>query len=135
MPESLDELKQQLSEAFHHDHSATSIALAERILQETPDDSMTLSMLGNSLAAVSRFSEAESALLAALEQFPENRRSIAMSNLGHVCHLRGDHENAIAWYRKTIDTNPRDASGYIYLGSTLALAGDLLEAEQSILGW
>lgn len=70
-------------------------------------------------------------LLKALEHSPDNRRNVAMSNLGHVFHLQGDHEKAIAWYRKAINANPQEASGYIDLGSTQARAGDLQEAEKS----
>jgi tetratricopeptide (TPR) repeat protein len=42
----------------------------------------------------------------------------------------GDFEQAAAWYRKTIETFPHDATGYVYLGCLLARQGRLLEAEE-----
>ena len=123
-------LEQPLKKAFNEDCVATTIVLARRVLADNPTDSLTLNRLGNVLSSVSRFTEAEIVLRDALEHSPENRKHVALANLGLLFELQGQYDTAANWFRKTIDRKPDDATGYIFLGATLARAGKLFEAEE-----
>ena len=59
----------------------------------------------------------------------ESKRYIVLAKMGHIFRFRGDYETAAEWYRKTIDSNPNDTTGYIFLGAALARQGKLDEAE------
>ena len=49
--------------------------------------------------------------------------------MGHLYRYRGDYHQAETWYQKAIDSDPTEATGYIYLGAALARQGKLREAE------
>jgi tetratricopeptide (TPR) repeat protein len=56
---------------------------------------------------------------------------IPFGKMGHLFLQSGDYDQAAEWYRKMIDVDPNDATGYIYLGAVLAQQGRLREAEET----
>jgi tetratricopeptide (TPR) repeat protein len=66
----------------------------------------------------------------ALRFFPEDRRLIPLSDMGHLEKQRGEFERAAGWYRQAIAADPRHTAGYIFLGAVLAQQGCLREAEE-----
>ena len=123
------QLQHALREAFAADHPATTIVLARRVLADNPNDAATWTRLGHALSEIANHDEAENALKTALLFGGDVRREIVYGTRGHLFKFRGDYETAANWYRKAIDSNPDNASGYIFLGAALARQGKLAEAE------
>jgi tetratricopeptide (TPR) repeat protein len=70
------------------------------------------------------------ALRKALAGYPLERRHFVQSQFGHLYWQKGDFRRAKDWFRKTIESAPSEASGYIYLGAVLAQEGRFAEAEK-----
>lgn len=110
---------------------ALTITLARAFLRRYPDFGPAWSTLGKALTEMALFDEAEEAMTRAIAFCPDERVDIPLAQMGHLFKFRGDHARAEEWYRKVIDASPDDASGFIYLGSVLALQGRLAEAEMT----
>lgn len=126
---SFDDLREALGDAFNADRPALTIMLARRILDMNPTHASTLTRLGHALMELANYEDAESAIALALQHCPEDRRHIVLAKMGHLYKLRGDYDTAAAWFQKVIDTDPDDATGYIFLGTVLARQGKLDDAE------
>jgi tetratricopeptide (TPR) repeat protein len=55
---------------------------------------------------------------------------MGICQMGHLHEQRGDHEQAMNWYRRMIEAVPEDTRGYVYLGAVLANLGRLCAAEE-----
>src|SRR5580693_5793005 len=121
---------ERLKEASDANLSALTILLARRYLADHPDEWPAWNWLGNSLTELALYDEAEQALTRVLELFPEDKRFIPMINLGRLHAARSDFERAADWFNKAIEAEPRNASGYIFMGVVFARQGRLREAEE-----
>jgi tetratricopeptide (TPR) repeat protein len=114
--------------------SALTILRARRYLDECPGegplDYFVWFWLGETLAELGRYGEAEEALTNALRLCPEGRERVPLCEMGHLNGRRGEYQRAADWFRKAIEAAPRHAGGYIHLGSVLSLQGRLREAEE-----
>ncbi len=85
--------------------------------------------MGRAFTDLSRFAEAEAALLRARELAVPKTMLFVYCDLGYMFRCKGDHALAEEWYRRAIDHSPDDTEGYIFLGGLLARSGRLAEAE------
>lgn len=114
--------------AFDSDQAATVTTLAPLWLEKNPDDVLVIHNYVEMLYQMTRYDEAQSLLLNAIERFEEARWTF-YSQLGSLFRYRGDLPSAEQWYQKAIDEKPDDAGGYIFKGAVQARQGKLHEAE------
>jgi len=84
-----------------------------------PKDAWSFVVLGNILAKENDWGGAERFLKQALEVKPED--GWAMNSLGAICTERQKYQDAIAWFEKSIHSNPKFANAYY--GRAHALVG------------
>jgi tetratricopeptide (TPR) repeat protein len=83
---------------------------------------------GVGLVELARYEDARKALRHAIRLCPADRLSIPYAQMGHLYKQRGNLRRAATWYRKATVASPTEADGYIFLGSVVALMGDLDQA-------
>ena len=110
---------------------ALELELCKRYIQDFPDDAFAWWRAGWVFAKFSRFVEAEHAFRRSLQITPKERHFHISAAMGRMFQDKGDDGPAEQWYRKSIEQNPKDAHGYIYLGALLARRGRLDEAERT----
>ena len=125
------DLRDDIRDAFEHDHAATTVALARRWLEDDPQDWQVWGWYGTMLYQMARYDEAVAALEKKIEHIPPQGLVYAYCRMGHLYRYRGDYPQAETWYQKAIDYDPTDATAYIYLGAALARQGKLREAESA----
>ena len=99
--------------------------LREAYLRIYPDHAPMWVSYGVGLVELARYEEALAALRHAIRLCPADRLSIPYTQMGHLYEQRGNLRRAALWFRKATVVSPTDADGYIFLGSVLALMGDL----------
>lgn len=123
-------LEEELEKADDKDHLVTFVIIANKLLENKPDDANMLIRLGSALSRMSRHKEAIEVLEKALGLLPYERMYLAYIKMGHVFKYQYNFKKACEWYQKIIDIRPFDTDGYIYLGSVLARQGNIKEAEK-----
>jgi protein O-GlcNAc transferase len=119
---------QRFSAGLFH---ALTIRYGRRFLADYPDLWPAWILVGDALAQLLRYEEAEQALVKALEQCPPEGRRIVLGKMGHLFKMAGDYDLAAEWYVRVIDADPADAGGHIFLGAVRAKQGRLREAEDA----
>jgi tetratricopeptide (TPR) repeat protein len=99
--------------------------LREAFLRIYPNHVPTWVSYGVGLVELARYEKARDVLRHAIRLCPADHLSIPYAQMGHLYKQRGNLRRAAMWYRKATGASPTDADGYIYLGSVLALMGDL----------
>lgn len=99
--------------------------LREAFLRIYPNDVPMWISYGVGLVELARYEEAREVLRHAIHLCPADHLSIPYAQMGHLYKQRGNLRRAAMWYRKATVASPTEADGYIYLGSVLALMGDL----------
>jgi len=116
-------------EANDKGHVATALVLLERYAGAKPDSKRANILRAEILVGMCRFDEAEVVLR--LVGTPER------ADLSHwlfkvhasLCMEQCRYAEAVAWYRKLADLDPSSTAPKILMGSALAKAGRLDEAE------
>ena len=111
----------------------TTVELANKLLEKDPDNIRVLLDLGHACYQLARYPEAEIAFEKALELCEPAKRDVIFGELGNLNRSRGDFSAAADWYQKQIETDPADATGYLFLGALLLRQGKLPEAKQILL--
>ena len=106
-----------------------TLSLARRYVVDYPRDGFGWLLLGISLCAVARYTEALSALRAASRLCPPTQVHLVRNNFGRLYQQKGNFRRAETWFRRAIQSSPLDATSYIYLGALLGLEGRLMESE------
>ena len=106
---------------------ATTIALAKKLLNSDPDNVRVLLYLGHANRHLACYDKAESAFHQAAERCDPDKRDVIFGELGILHQAKGDFAAATQWFEKQIETDPRDATGYFFLGSMQMKLG-LLDA-------
>ena len=99
--------------------------LREAYLRIYPDHWSMWVSYGVGLVELGRYEEARAVLRHAIRLCPANHLSIPYTEMGHLYRQRRNLRRAALWYRKATVALPTDADGYIFLGSVVALMGDL----------
>ena len=118
----------QIRSASNADFPATTATLVLAFICEEPNCGPAWMILGSSLVKMGRYNEALEALNKALEICPIDKKWLIYAEIGHLYKARGEYNTAKIWYKKVIEDNSYDATGYIYLTCTCAKAGYLEEA-------
>lgn len=124
----MDDIRKAIGYANENDLAATCVLLAERWLQDHPDDLLVTHDYADMLYKMARYDEALRVYHDALVKFERHRWGI-YNQLGHLYMYRGDFHQAEAWYRKAIEEHPDEAASFIFLGAVQARQGNLIEAE------
>ena len=126
-------LFRRVQAAYEAGAPALTVLRARQYLRNCPWepflDGLVWLHLGEILGELGRYAEARDALFEALRLFSDERKRFPLCELGHLSGRQGDFAEAANWFRKAIEAHPSHASGSIYLGSVLALQGDLAGAE------
>ncbi len=110
---------------------ALTVLYGRRYLVDDPEFWPAWIVVGNSLARLARYEDAEQAIAKAIAFYPPEKRRLPFGQMGHVIGERGDYDGAAEWYQKGIDADPEDAGSYIYLGGVRAKQGRFQEAEDA----
>ena len=117
MAKKLTPAEQAIVSASDAGHQATTVALAARILDLTPDNLRVLIDAGHACWHLARYEVGEKYLQQAIEICEPKKRDVIFGELGNLFRAKGDFDVAAQWYQQQIDTDPTDATGYLFLGS------------------
>ena len=115
----------RIRQAEERGQPTIAMQLREAFLRVYPNHVPTWVSYGVGLVELARYEEAREVLRHAIRLCPADRLSIPYAQMGHLYKQRGNLRRAALWYRKATVASPTEADGYIYLGSVLALMGDL----------
>jgi hypothetical protein len=124
----LSDVPEMIADASRNDFAATCVHLAERWLQDHPDDLWVIHKYAEMLYMLTRYDDAVRVYTDAIDEFEDHRWGI-YNALGHLYRYRGWFPEAEKWYRKATEEDPDEATGFIFLGSIQARQGHLKEAE------
>ena len=125
----LSALEKQAYQAYYARDWAAAARLYESFHVSAPGTAASWDNQGVALTNLGQWSEAQAALLKAIELNPQHRW--AYNHLGFVYREQGRYEQALAMFRRQIESSPQDPYAYRNLAATLALLGRLAEAEQA----
>jgi tetratricopeptide (TPR) repeat protein len=102
---------------LNNGESAQAQSLINRYIESRPKDGRGYYVLGAVLYGAKRFPEARSALQRslALAYYPDTQYY-----LGMIAHNEGDEEQAIAWFRRALSSDPTNSATHSALGTALA---------------
>ena len=121
---------QAIREAYDNDQAATCVLLCKNWLRDNPDDLTVIHDYATMLYKMTRFDEAMSVYDDALARFPDNRWGI-YNQIGHLNRYRGLLPEAEHASQQAMESNPDEATSYIFLGAVQARQGKLIEAEKT----
>lgn len=103
---------------------ATTIRLVQAYVADHPDSVKAWLDLGHSLGHLSRYEEAKAAFEKAIELTGDGPVDAIFGEIGHLFRAQGNFGEAASWYQKQIDADPKDATGYLFLGNLKRALGD-----------
>lgn len=109
---------------------ARFLSTAEALVEDFPDRSVAWIDLGAALINVARYEEALKALNKSARLMKPKYRQIPYAMKGHLYRAKGNYRLAENWYRKAIESDPRNGDWWAFLGSILARQGRLSEAKE-----
>ena len=108
---------------------AVVVELCKKHLRKFPKDGPAWLYYGIGQVELARYSEAEKAIRRAIVFCPQKALPIAYSQMGHLFRAKGEFKQAVHWYRKALDRNPKDATYHIFLASIIFKRGALKQSE------
>ncbi|MFT5303854.1 MAG: tetratricopeptide (TPR) repeat protein [Mariniblastus sp.] len=124
---------QAIVSALDAGHLTTTVALVESFLVNHPESQRAWLDLGQSLAQLARYDEAETAFKKVIELAGETASGAVYGEIGNIYRAKSEIATAIQWYQKQIDTDPADATGLLYLGNVLMRQGKFEEAKKAFV--
>lgn len=109
---------------------ARFLVTAQALVDDFPRRSLAWIELGIALTTVARYDEAVKALNASIRLMKPKYRQVPYALKGHLYKAKGNYRLAENWYRKAIESDPRNADWWAFLGSVLARQGRLSEAKE-----
>jgi len=122
---------QAIISAFDAEQYATTIALVQKFLIDNPKSQRAWIDLGQSLAHLSRYEEAEKAFRKVVELAGESESGAIFGEIGNLYRDQADLVTAEKWYLKQIETDSNDATGLLYLGNLQLRQGKLAAAKET----
>ena len=119
----------EIMRLYERDMVASTAILARRFVADHPKDAIAWLIYGVSLAQMSRYTEASSALRRAARLVPPTKLPLVYYHFGQLNERKGAVRLVEPWYRRAIRSCPSDASYRIMLGRVLHRAGRLQDAE------
>lgn len=109
---------------------AQALVCIERYRQVDSDSKFSNLMYGRILTGLRRFADAKAALSHVLPVNKPTAKSMCYNAWGELCSAQGDYAEAETWYRRLVELEPRQTTGWLFLGSCLVRQGKLHEAEE-----
>lgn len=129
----LKKLQQQLISASDSNLLATTVRLADQYLALSPGSVRALVDKAHALAGLSRYQESLSVYETAIEALQDDQSPDAIyGEIGNLYRGKGEFSQAIVYYRKQIEADPDDATGYLFLGTLQLEQGDITAAEETL---
>ena len=129
----LKKLQQQLISASDSNLLASTVRLADEYLAMSPGSVKALLDKAHALAGLSRYEDSLSAYQEAAAALQDGESPDAIfGEIGNLYRAKGEFSQAIAYYRKQIDADPDDATGYIFLGTLQLQQGDISTAQETL---
>jgi len=130
----LKKLQQQLISASDSNLLASTVRLADDYLALSPGSVKALIDKAHALAGMSRYEESLSVYQTAIEALPDDQSPDAIyGEIGNLYRTKGDFLQAIVYYRKQIESDPDDATGYLFLGTLQLQQGDIDAAQETLM--
>ncbi len=124
------ELYEQMQDSFDNDCWALLLEMSKSHLNEHSDCEILWIYLGIAYTELYRFKEAEEALQRALSMCDPNRLWLPLHRLGKLHTKQGHLERAAYWFQKAVESDPDNASGYIFLAEPLVRLSKLDKAKE-----
>ena len=129
----LKKLQQQLITASDSNLLASTVRLADEYLSLSPGSVKALVDKAHALAGLSRYEESLSVYQTAIDALPDDQSPDAIyGEIGNLYRAKGEFSQAIAYYRKQIESDPDDATGYLFLGTLQLQQGDISAAQETL---
>jgi tetratricopeptide (TPR) repeat protein len=113
--------------------AAEGIARCEHALDLDRNIAQAHSLIGYGKLFVGRVEETEAHIAEALRLSPRDPGAFAwMSYAGMSKNVPGSYEQAVAWFRRSIEANPNFPHAFFHLASALAHLGRLDEARSAV---
>lgn len=130
--DALKKLQQQLITASDNQWYATTVRLAQEYLAVQPESVKAMVDKGHALVKLALFDEALAMFETAIEHLGDQNPDAIYGEIGNLYRERGDFESAAKFYRKQIEGDGDDATGYLFLGTLQFQRGELESAEASL---
>ena len=129
----LKKLQQQLISASDSNLLASTVRLADEYLALSPGSVKALIDKAHALASLSRYEESLNVYQAAIDALPDGESPDAIfGEIGNLYRGKGEFSEAIVYYRKQIESDPDDATGYLFLGTLQLQQGDIGAAQETL---
>ena len=129
----LKKLQQQLISASDSNLLASTVRLADEYLALSPGSVRALVDKAHALAGLSRYEESLSVYQEAVDALQDGQSPDAIyGEIGNLYRTKGDFPQAIDYYRKQIESDPNDATGYLFLGTLQLQQGDISAAQETL---
>ena len=130
----LKKLQQQLISASDSNLLASTVRLADEYLALSPGSVKALIDKAHALAGLSRYEESLSVYQTAIDALPEGQSPDAIyGEIGNLYRTKGEFLQAIVYYKKQIESDPDDATGYLFLGTLQLQQGDVSAAQETLM--
>ena len=114
---------QAIVSAVDAGYFATTVKLAEQFLVDHPESQRAWLDLGQALAELGRYENAESAFQKVID-LDDGVPAEVLGEIGNLYRSKGDFDGAMSWYQKQIDAAPTNSMGYLYLGNIRLRRGE-----------
>ncbi len=118
---------QAIVSAVDAGYYATTVKLAEQFLETNPNSQRAWLDLGQALAQLGRYEQAETAFQKVID-LDDGVPAEVLGEIGNLYRSKGDFESAMGWYKKQIAASPDDSIGHLYLGNIRMRQGEFDEA-------
>jgi tetratricopeptide (TPR) repeat protein len=129
----LKKLQQQLVTASDSNLLASTVRFADEYLAISPGSVKALIDKAHALAGLSRYDDSLNVYQEAIEALQDGQSPDAIyGEIGNLYRTKGDFIKAIEYYRKQIESDPDDATGYLFLGTLQLQQGDIAAAQETL---
>ncbi len=129
----LKKLQQQLISASDSNSLASTVRLADEYLALSPSSVKALIDKAHALAGLSRYEESLGVYRAAIDALQDDQSPDAIyGEIGNLYRAKGEFSQAIVYYQKQIESDPDDATGYLFLGTLQLQQGEIAAALETL---
>ena len=129
----LKKLQQQLTSSSDSNLLASTVRLADEYLALSPGSVRALIDKAHALAGLSRYEESLSVYQEAIDALQDGQSPDAIyGEIGNLHRAKGEFSQAIVYYRKQIESDPDDATGYLFLGTLQLQQGEINAAQETL---
>jgi tetratricopeptide (TPR) repeat protein len=129
----LKTLRQSLITASDSGHHATTLKLADKYLESDPTSLRALLDKCTALVELRQYNQAHTCFAAAIKLAEEKGEvpDVIYGMIGNLHQAKGEYDLAESKYRKQIELDPTDATGFFFLGTLQLSRGEIESAQQT----